>query len=101
MNNEGCHQSKFTPGLWTHEWQPIYFTLIVDDFGPTYMGKQHAEDLVSVIDNYYDYMTNRKGKRYLGLTLDWDYAKRKVHLSMPGYLTDALARFKKDRPNKP
>jgi len=22
-----------TPGLWRHEWRPITFTLVVDDFG--------------------------------------------------------------------
>jgi hypothetical protein len=101
LNDEGYHQSKFTPGLWTHEWRPICFTLVVDDFGVKYVGEQHAEHLVSVIDKHYDFTTDWEGKRYLGLTLDWEYAKRKVHLSMPGYLPDALARFKKERPTKP
>ena len=41
-----------------------------------------------------------EGKRYIGLTLDWDYAKRKVHLSMPGYIGDALIEFKHPRPKK-
>ena len=31
LNDEGYHQSKFTPGLWTHEWRPLCFTLVVDD----------------------------------------------------------------------
>ena len=25
--------------------------------------------------------------------MDWDYDKRRVHLSMPGYCTEALTRF--------
>jgi len=29
----------------------------------------------------------------LGSTLDWDYKKREVHLSIPGYVEQALARF--------
>jgi hypothetical protein len=33
LNAHGYFQSKLVPGLWTHEWQPIQFTLVVDDFG--------------------------------------------------------------------
>ena len=33
LNAHGYHQSRFTPGLWTHKWRPIYFTLVVDDLG--------------------------------------------------------------------
>jgi hypothetical protein len=29
----GYTQSKLTPGFWTHDWRPISFTLVVDDFG--------------------------------------------------------------------
>ena len=36
----------------------------------------------------------------LSLSLDWDYYKREVHLSMPGYVEKALAYFKHERPNK-
>ncbi len=31
--------------------------------------------------------------RYIGITLDWDYKKRQVHLSMPNYLKKALKQF--------
>ena len=42
------------------------------------------------------------GARYLGLTLDWGYEKREVHLSMLDYiLPDALVRFQYKRPTKP
>ena len=39
LNAHGYHQSKITPGLWTHEWRPICFTLAADDFGVKYVGK--------------------------------------------------------------
>jgi hypothetical protein len=29
------------PGLWRHEWHPITFTLVVDNFGVKYVGKEH------------------------------------------------------------
>ena len=34
------------------------------------------------------------GKRYMGLTIDKDYEKQEVRISMPGYIEDALTRFK-------
>jgi hypothetical protein len=33
LNKAGYHQSVTTPGFWKHEWRPISFTLVVDDFG--------------------------------------------------------------------
>ncbi len=36
LNTEGYRQSKLVPGLWTHNWRPISFTLVVDDFGIKY-----------------------------------------------------------------
>ena len=44
--------------------------------------------------------TDWEGKRYLGLTLDWDYELRQVHLSVPDYVPDALKHFKRKRPRK-
>ena len=100
LNAHGYHQSKFTPGLWTHDWRPICFTLVVDNFGVKYVGKEHAEHLHNVISERYDVTTDWDGKRYLGLTFDWDYDRREVHLTMPDYIPDALKRFKRERPNK-
>ena len=39
-----------------------------------------------------------KGKKYIGLTFDWDYRKRQVHVLMPGYRDLALIRFKHRTP---
>ena len=33
LAKHGYKQSDVTPGLWTHEFCPICFTLVVDDFG--------------------------------------------------------------------
>jgi len=35
-----------------------------------------------------------EGKKYCGISLDFDYEKRQVDLSMPGYCNKALRRFK-------
>ena len=42
-----------------------------------------------------------QGNRFIGITLEWDYPNRRVHLSMPGYVQEALVRFKTERPDKP
>ena len=42
LNKRGYHQSKLVPGLWSHKWRPVQFTLVVDDFGVKYVGKTHA-----------------------------------------------------------
>ena len=70
LNADGSQHSTFTPGIWTHKWRPICFSLIVDDFGVKYLGKEHAEHLKSVIEKHYKVTTDWEGKRYLGLTLD-------------------------------
>jgi hypothetical protein len=93
LNKAGYHQSKITPGYWQHDWQPISFTLVVDDFGVKYVNKDNVGHLMSSLSQDYTINTNWKGARYLGLTLDWDYLQCKVHLSMPGYIENALIRF--------
>ena len=35
-----------------------------------------------------------EGAKHVGISLDWDYAKGEVHLSIPRYVTEALRRFK-------
>ena len=68
--------------------------LIVDDFGVKYVGKEHADHLISVLRGHYTDDTDWDGKKYCGITLDSDYVKGEVHLSMPGYCEEALVRFR-------
>eukprot|EP00804_Cyclotella_cryptica_P030137 CCRYP_009543-RA/>CCRYP_009543-RA protein AED:0.35 eAED:0.35 QI:0/0/0/1/0/0/2/0/428 len=101
LNKAGYYQSKLVPGLWTHTNPPIEFTLVVDDFGVKYIGKEHALHLKSVIEEHYKCSADWSGKRYIGITIDWDYANRKVHLSMPGYKEKALKQFQHHKPLTP
>jgi hypothetical protein len=84
-----------------HDWHPIWFTLVVDDFGVKYVGQEHAIHLKTVIESYYPLSTNWTGDRYIGIHLDWDYSKCKVHLSMPGYVSKALKQFQHKTPDEP
>jgi hypothetical protein len=96
----GYYQSKMTPGLWKHKWRPIQFPLVVDDFGVEYVGKEHADHLVKVLEEHYAISQDWEGKKYCGLTLDWDYEGHQVHLSLPGYIKRALIRFRHAQPKK-
>ena len=93
LNKNGYVQSRLVPGLWQHKWRPIQFSLVVDDFGVKYVGREHADHLLSVLKEHYKVTTDWTGSRYIGIHLDWDYVRRRVHLSMPGYVAKALKQF--------
>ena len=50
LNKIGYRQSKLVPVFWTHNWIPVQFTLVVDDFGVKYVGKKHAIHLKNTIE---------------------------------------------------
>jgi hypothetical protein len=93
LNKHGCQQSKLVPGLWKHDTRSIQFTLVDDDFGIKYVGKEHAQHLNNALKEHYILTCNWTGKQYIGITLDWDYNKRHVHLSMPNYVQKVLKQF--------
>jgi hypothetical protein len=97
----GYTQSAVTPGFWQHEWGPISFTLVIDNFGVKYINKADAEHLLTVLKQDYECDTDWDGTRYLSLTIVRDYKSHKVHLSMPGYIDKVLVRFNHTPPDKP
>jgi len=101
LNAAGYHQSTITPGFWKHDWRPISFALCVDDFGVKYVGEEHAKHLLRTLNKEYKTSSEWEGKRYIGLTLEWDYINRYVHVSMPGYCEKACQRFHHHKPKKP
>ena len=65
----------------------------MDDFGVKYIGEEHAMHLKKTLEVDYAVTTEWNGARYIGITLDWDYKRRQVHLSMPNYVEKALKQF--------
>ena len=53
LNKNGYFQCKFVAGLWAHKTRPIQFTLVVDDFGVKYVGKDHADHLLKTLEQHY------------------------------------------------
>lgn len=101
LAHHGYHQCEHTPGLFTHETRPISFTLVVDDFGIKYVGKEYMDHLLETLRKKYQITVDWTGGKYLGLTLDCDYKHRTVDISMPTYIDKALARFQHPAPAKP
>jgi len=65
----------------------------VDDFSVKYINETDINHLIQALKQDYKIEEDWEGTRYLGISLDWDYKKREVHRSMPGYVEHALTRF--------
>ena len=77
---------------------------MVENFGVKYVGEKHALHLKQTLKENYKFTTEWDGTRYISITLDWDYKRRQVHLSLPGYTDKALKQFnhtKKKQQNQP
>ena len=52
LEKHGYTQSDMTPGFWTHKTRPISVTLLVDNFGVKYVGKEHADHLINALKQH-------------------------------------------------
>jgi hypothetical protein len=93
LEPHGYAPVPLTPGLWRHKTRPIFFTLVVDDFGVQYVNRDDAEHLMATLKQWYQVSEDWAGTRYCGLHLEWDYVNRTCDVSMPGYVERALRRF--------
>jgi hypothetical protein len=101
LNKHGYRQSPITPGLWRHDYQPISFTLCVDNFGIKYVSRKHAKHLASILSEHYKFSHDWDGQRHLGMTINWDYTGQAVHASMLDYVPKVLTRFQHTPPRIP
>jgi hypothetical protein len=53
LQKHGYHQSQTTPGLQKHDTHPISFSLVTEDFGVKYVGKENAQHLLDTVQQYY------------------------------------------------
>ena len=89
-----------TPGLWYHETRPISITFLVDDFGMKYVNKADVEHLMTSLKSTHKLTADWTGDLYCGITLGWDYDKRYVDISMPGYIKKKLQEYGHGVPNR-
>ena len=104
LNKRGYHKIKLVPGIWKHKWRPVQFTLVVDYFGVRYVRGKHALQLKQTLKENYTVTTEWDSTRYIGITLDWDYKQKQVHVSLPGYTKKSIKQFshkQKKQENQP
>jgi hypothetical protein len=87
--------------LTSTKWRLISFKLVVDNFGIKYIGKEHVKHLISILKKNYKNKEDWEGKRYLEITMDWDYKNHEESLPLPKYVECALAQFGHPLPVEP
>ena len=94
LAQHGYHQAENTPCLFKHESNSVSFVLVVDDFGIKYTNAADADHLLRALRELYT-MTEDRGvqQKFVGITIHHDRVKRRMQLSMPGYVEKALQRF--------
>jgi hypothetical protein len=71
------------------------FSLVVDDFGVRYTKQEDADHLIQTLEsNAYKLKVRPLGDKYLGMSISFDHVQHTVSLSMPGYVTKMLQRFR-------
>jgi hypothetical protein len=83
-------KAKRTDGLFLHKTRYLSFTLVVDDFGIKYTNKDDVNHLIAAVRDKYPLKVDWDVKQYVGIHLQWDYARREVICSMDGYIEQAL-----------
>ena len=64
------------------------------------MGKEHAQHLIQALNETYQITVDREGSLFCVMYLKWDYDKRTVEVSMPGYVQKHLEELKHPVPNR-
>lgn len=101
LAKHGYHPVRHTPGYWRHISKPTTFVLVVDDFSTKYLNRADAEDLLTILRQWYTVKADWSGSLYCGITTTWDYERHQVTLSMPGYVDAMLAELKHPVPKRP
>ena len=84
---------ELTHGLFRHHARDISFTLVVGGFGIKYTNADDLQHLITTLREIYKVTIDLSGTLYCGLTLKWDYNKRHVNVSMPGYIKRILQEY--------
>jgi hypothetical protein len=101
LKNKGFYEAASTPGLWCHKWRPLQFCLIVDKFGIKYVGLEHFNYLLGILKKFHGVQYNMAGTKFAGMDIEWNYAALRCRISMQGYVSTLLLKFKHPHPTTP
>ena len=74
--------------------------LCVDDFGIKTYSTDDLHHLLDALKEMYEITTDPTGSNYIGLTIQWEYEKGYVDISMPHYIEKLLQKFHHTPPNR-
>ena len=95
LARHGYKQCRNTPCLFKHHTRDIMFTLVVDDFGVRYGSQDDIDHLENTLKlNDYKITVRPEGDQYLGMNIAFNTQRTAVTLSMPGYVSKMLTRFR-------
>jgi hypothetical protein len=80
---------------------PRWFSLVMDDFGIKYIGRNNAEQLMTSIKKNCDISSDWTGSDCCSLKHNWDHINGTVDLYMPGYIKAALHKYQHPTPTRP
>jgi hypothetical protein len=70
------------------------FHLSHQQFWSKYIGRKHVDHLIACIKKKYELTKDWIGGLYCGIKLNWDYDKKTLDISMPGYIKKLLLKYK-------
>jgi hypothetical protein len=97
----GYKPSRHSTGLWYHETRKTNFCFCVDDFWVKYFKPEDAQHLLDTLELFYTISVDMEGRNYCGLTIDWNYSKGYVDISMSGYILKVLHKLQHPTPSRP
>ena len=86
------------PSVYKHARNNITFALVIKYFGIRYVGKQHDEHLIQVLQQLYNISINWAYTLFCGITITWNYKNRNCKIYMPHYLQESLHTFQHPSP---
>jgi hypothetical protein len=90
----GYYECMNTPSLWKYATQSLAFSLVVDDFGIKYVGKEHANHLITCLKENCKLTKDLMGNLYCGITLNWNYHKLTLNIFMPKYINKPFFKYR-------
>ncbi len=78
----------------SHPMSVFPHSLVINNFGVKYMGKEHADHLIKCSKEKYKLTEDWAGDLYCSISLTWDYAAQTLHISMQGHIKNQLLKNK-------
>ena len=101
LKPHGYNPCSETTGLQRDKTRKTKFCLCVDDFGVKYFSKDDADHLLNALCLHYKISVDYEGMHYCGFTIEWNYEKGYVDISIPNYIPALLKKLQHPKPAKP